>query len=156
LCHLVLGLGLALAPVGAYMAVTGEFGLAPTLLGLAVLFWVAGFDIIYALQDVDFDKSLNLHSTPVWLGKDKALILSSVFHVITAGLIAAASYFLVSEFPSIGMLHFTGVIVFVALLYYQHTLVKANDLTRVNMAFFTTNGIASVIYGAFLIADLYM
>lgn len=156
LCHVVLGLGLALAPVGAYMAVTGTFALVPTLLGVAVLFWVAGFDIIYALQDFDFDKSLDLHSTPVWLGKNKALILSSVFHVITASLILASSYLLTMEYSEIGVAHFIGAAIFIGLLRYQHTLVKTDDLSNVNLAFFTTNGVASAIYGVLLIIDLYM
>jgi len=156
LCHLVLGLGLSLAPVGAYMAVTGTFGLVPTVLGAAVLFWVAGFDIIYALQDFEFDKSLNLHSTPVWLGKKKALMLSTVFHMITALLILVAAYLLQLEFDSIGNLHYIGAAVFIGLLFYQHSLVKSNDLSRVNLAFFTTNGVASVIFGALLILDLYV
>ena len=156
LCHVVLGLGLALAPVGAYMAVTASFGLIPIILGGAVLFWVAGFDIIYALQDFDFDKSLNLHSTPVWLGKDNALRLSSVFHVTTAVLIIIAAYLLQEQYEMIGVLHYVGAAIFIGLLYYQHTLVKSNDLSRVNLAFFTTNGIASVIYGVILIIDLYL
>lgn len=156
LCHMVLGLGLALAPVGAYLAVTGEFNLVPVLLGAAVLFWVAGFDIIYALQDFEFDKSLDLHSTPVWLGKDKALILSSIFHFITAVTISLAAYYVSLDYSKIGVLHFIGAAIFIGLLIYQHTLVKANDLSKVNMAFFTTNGVASVIFGLLLILDLYI
>lgn len=155
-CHVVLGLGLALAPIGAYMAVTGAFALVPVLLGLAVLFWVAGFDIIYALQDSDFDKSLGLHSTPVWLGKDRALGLSTIFHLITAGIIGLVAYLLSMNYPSIGWLHFLGAAIFNSLLFYQHTLVKSNDLSKVNMAFFTTNGIASVVFGVLLILDLYL
>lgn len=155
LCHLVLGLGLSLAPIGAYMAVTGQFGLIPIILGAAVLFWVAGFDIIYALQDVDFDKSLQLHSTPVWLGKKNALRLSTLFHVITAILIVWAAYQLSIEYDAIGWLHYAGAGVFIFLLIYQHTLVKSNDLSKVNLAFFTTNGIASVIFGVLLILDFY-
>ncbi|MEM9546782.1 MAG: UbiA-like polyprenyltransferase [Bacteroidota bacterium] len=156
LCHLVLGLGLSLAPVGAYMAVTGSFGLIPIVLGAAVLFWVAGFDIIYALQDFEFDKSLNLHSTPVWLGKEKALLLSTWFHVVTALLIIGAAYLLQRDYASIGNLHYIGAALFIMLLVYQHSLVKSNDLSKVNLAFFTTNGIASVIFGALLILDFYV
>ena len=156
LCHLVLGLGLSLAPIGASMAVTGSFGLIPIVLGAAVLFWVAGFDIIYALQDFEFDKSLNLHSTPVWLGKEKALSLSTVFHCITALLIIGAAYLLQRDFEAIGNLHYIGAALFIGLLIYQHSLVKSNDLSKVNLAFFTTNGIASVIFGAMLILDFYV
>lgn len=156
LCHVVLGLGLSLAPVGAYLAVTGSFGLIPIVLGAAVLFWVAGFDIIYALQDIDFDKSLDLHSTPVWLGKKNALVLSTVFHVISALLIVGAGYLIREEYSTIGYLHYIGVGLFVILLFYQHTLVSTNDLSRVNLAFFTTNGVGSVLYGALLIIDFYL
>ena len=106
------------------MAVTGAFGLIPVILGAAVLFWVAGFDIIYALQDFEFDKSLNLHSTPVWLGKQKALYLSTFFHVITASLIIVAAYLLKQEFNDIGSLHYIGAALFIGLLIYQHSLVK--------------------------------
>lgn len=155
LCHLVLGLGLALAPVGAYMAVTGEFSLITVMLGAAVLFWVAGFDIIYALQDIDFDKSLDLYSTPVWLGKGKALGLSSMFHVVTALCIIFAAYLLSGSYSAIGPIHFVGAAVFIGLLIYQHTLVSKDDLSKVNMAFFTTNGVASVLFGILLIVDLY-
>jgi len=156
LCHVVLGLGLSLAPVGAYLAVTGTFGLVPVLYGIAVLFWVAGFDIIYALQDYDIDKALKLRSTPVWLGKEKALVLSSVFHLLTTSAMLYASYLASTTFTSLGYIHYAGVAIFLALLAYQHTLVKANDLSRVNMAFFTTNGLASVIFGSLMIFDLYV
>ncbi len=156
LCHLVLGLGLALAPIGAYMAVTGEFGLVTVLLGAAVLFWVAGFDIIYALQDFEFDKSLQLHSTPVWLGKDKALLVSSLFHVLTGALILLATYYVSLDYIELGVIHYVGATIFIGLLIYQHTLVKANDLSKVNMAFFTTNGVASMVFGVLLILDLYV
>jgi len=154
-CHVILGLGLALAPVGAYMAVTASFGLIPVVLGFAVLFWVAGFDIIYALQDVEFDREEDLHSTPVWLGKENALRLSTVFHVLTALLIFLAAYLMSQSYPAIGAIHFFGAVLFVFLLFYQHTLVQADDLSLVNLAFFTTNGVASVIYGVLLISDLY-
>ena len=125
LCHVVLGLGLALAPVGAYMAVTGAFGWIPFLLGIVVLFWVAGFDIIYALQDVDFDKSLNLHSTPVWLGKEKALFVSTFFHVISAGILIYAAFQIYRTYDHISWIHFSGVLIFIVLLGYQHSLVSS-------------------------------
>ena len=154
LCHVVLGLGLALAPVGAYLAVGGQFGVVPVVYGFAVLFWVAGFDIIYALQDEDLDRSLNLYSTPVWLGKKKALNLSKVFHVLTALLILYAAYLITFQFIDLGFLHLIGASLFIALLIYQHTLVSPHDLSKVNLAFFTTNGLASLIFGTFVIFDL--
>ena len=151
LCHLVLGLGLSLAPIGAYLAVVGRFDLLPLLFSFSVLFWVGGFDIIYALQDEEFDRDNHLLSIPVRLGKKKALILSSILHSITAALLFWAGY--LGDFD---WFFWTGYSVFVCLLVYQHTLVKPNDLSRVNLAFFTTNGIASMVFSFFVIADLFL
>jgi 4-hydroxybenzoate polyprenyltransferase len=150
LCHLVLGLGLSLAPIGAYLAVTGRFDVLPILFSFAVLFWVSGFDIIYALQDVDFDLSENLYSIPSALGKEKALRVSELLHVLSAALVIYAGIF-----ASFGLLYWTGVVVFVGMLIYQHSVVKADDLRRVNLAFMTANGIASVVFACFVLADLY-
>jgi 4-hydroxybenzoate polyprenyltransferase len=151
LCHVVLGIGLSLAPIGAYLAVTGVFDLLPLLFSFAVLFWVSGFDIIYALQDEDFDKSHSLNSIPVILGKNKALRLSEVFHIFTAGFILYAGYL-----GSFSYLYGIGSFIFAVLLIYQHYIVKPNDLSRVNLAFFTTNGIASVVFAVFVILDIYL
>jgi len=156
LCHIVLGIGLALAPIGAYLAVAGSFHLVPVLYGLAVLFWVAGFDIIYALQDVSFDQSQNLKSIPVALGKENALKLSTFFHIICASLLLFAGWQLQGIHSGIGYLHWMAITVFIFLLIYQHTLVKPNDLKRVDLAFFTTNGIASLIFGILVILDFYI
>lgn len=154
LCHVVLGIGLAIAPVGAYLAVTGSFALLPILYGLAVLFWVAGFDIIYAMQDVDFDVSLGLNSTPVKLGKKGAMMLSIAFHVICAIVLVFAAFSVNLNYLDSGWLLWLGTGIFIVLLIYQHLIVSADDLSRVNLAFFTTNGIASVIFGALVIIDL--
>lgn len=151
LCHLVLGLGLALAPIGAYLAVVGKFDLLPLLFSFAVLFWVGGFDIIYALQDEEFDRENDLFSIPVWLGKGKALALSKVLHTTTAALLFGAGY--VGGFS---WLYWVGYAVFTLLLIYQHTLIKPTDLSRVNLAFFTTNGVASVTFASFVITDLFL
>lgn len=148
LCHLVLGLGLALAPLGAYLAVSGEFALTPILFSIAVLFWVSGFDIIYALQDDTFDKENKLNSIPVFLGRKKALNLSKFFHLITFLSLAYAGVLL-----EINLLYWIGFTFFSALLIYQHTIISEKDLSRVNLAFFTTNGIASVVFGVFVILD---
>ena len=153
LCHFVLGLGLALAPLGAYLAVTGHFGVLPIMYSAVVLLWVSGFDIIYALQDEEFDKSLNLNSVPVKLGKKGALQLSNILHFASATVLFLAVWMLNTEGDTFGWIHWLGAFAFIALLFYQHTLVKVNDLSKVNMAFFTTNGIASVIYGSFFILD---
>lgn len=154
LCHLVLGLGLSLAPVGAYLAVTGRFDWIPVLYGLAVLLWVAGFDVIYALQDEEFDKSRQLYSMPSFFGKKRALRISEWMHLGTAALMVYASNRLHSAVPETGWLLWSGTTIFLGLLLYQHLLVKPNDLSRVNMAFFTTNGVASLIFGALTIVDL--
>lgn len=154
LCHFVLGLGLALAPLGAYLAVGGGFDTVPLLYAVAVLFWVSGFDIIYALQDEEFDKAWKLNSVPVVLGKKKALLLSSMLHLCCALAILSAAFLASGLYPELGMLNWVAAAVFIALLIYQHTLVKPNDLSKVNLAFFTTNGIASLIFGGLVIVDL--
>lgn len=151
LCHLVLGVGLSLAPIGAYLAVTGKFDWLPLFFSFAVLFWVSGFDIIYALQDEEFDKNQKLHSIPVLLGTKNALILSNVLHIITASFILFAGYY-----ANLNLFYWIGSALFIGLLSYQHFLVKPNDLSKVNLAFFTTNGIASVLFAAFVLLDLYI
>lgn len=149
LCHLVLGLGLSLAPIGAYLAVTGQFALLPILFSLTVIFWVSGFDIIYALQDEEFDKSKQLYSIPAWLGKAKGLRVSELLHVLSAACVIAAG--VVGHF---NWLYWIGVGIFVSMLLYQHSIVKPTDLRRVNLAFMTANGIASVVFAVFVIGDL--
>ena len=156
LCHFVLGLGLSLAPIGAWLAVAGSFHVLPIIYSAAVLLWVSGFDIIYALQDEEFDRSLALRSIPVALGKAGALRLSSILHLLCALCILGGAYMLSTTVPAFGWLHWAGAAVFLALLFYQHTLVKPNDLSKVNLAFFTTNGIAGVVFGALFIADIYL
>lgn len=156
LCHFVLGLGLALAPIGAYLAVVGEFALLPILYALAVLFWVSGFDIIYALQDDDFDRSLNLQSVPVKMGRKAALRLSEMVHVLCAICMIAAAALLEEKYTAAAWLQWAATALFIALLFYQHRLVRPDDLSRVNLAFFTTNGIASVLFGLLLILDFYI
>ncbi|MBS1752445.1 MAG: UbiA family prenyltransferase [Bacteroidetes bacterium] len=151
LCHLVLGLGLSLAPIGAYLSVTGQFALLPVLFSFTVLFWVSGFDIIYALQDEEFDKENQLHSIPAILGKPKALMVSNILHIISAVCVVIAGYY-----GGFGYMYWAGVIFFIALLTYQHLLVKPNDLSKVDKAFFTTNGIASVVFAIFVILDLFI
>ncbi|MEP6747864.1 MAG: UbiA-like polyprenyltransferase [Bacteroidota bacterium] len=151
LCHIILGLGLSLAPIGAYLAVTGQFALLPILFSFAVVFWVSGFDIIYALQDIDFDKSQQLYSIPATLGKAKALRVSESLHLFSATCVIFAGVY--------GGFHWSywiGVFVFVGMLIYQHSIVKPNDLSKVNIAFMTANGIASVVFAVFVIVDLFI
>jgi 4-hydroxybenzoate polyprenyltransferase len=155
-CHFVLGLGLALAPVGAYLAVVAQFSEVSVLYGAVVLFWVAGFDIIYALQDRDFDAGLGLQSIPVALGKSGALQLSNVLHLLCAFFLLLAVYLQGQSYFVFDWLHWFGATLFLLLLGYQHTLVKPDDLSKVNLAFFTTNGIASVIFGLLVILDSFI
>lgn len=150
LCHFVLSSGLALAPIGAYLAVTGEFNLIPILFSFAVFFWVSGFDIIYACQDIDFDKQYHLKSIPVLIGVKRALILSAVTHLFTLLSVIFAGIEL-----GAGVLYWIGVSVFTALLIFQHAIVKPDDLSRVNLSFGTTNGIASILFAIFVIASFY-
>jgi 4-hydroxybenzoate polyprenyltransferase len=143
-------MGLSLAPIGAYLSVTGKFDLLPLLFSVIVFFWVSGFDIIYSLQDIDFDKSQNLNSMPAILGKRNALILSAVLHFFSSLIVLYAGYY-----ADFGVFYWIGALIFIGLLWYQHSIVKPNDLSKVNIAFGTTNGIASIIFASFTILSLF-
>lgn len=151
LCHFVLGLGLSLAPVGAWIAVTGTFDTFPLLMSAAVFCWVSGFDIIYALQDRSFDIEHGLRSVPAAFGPEKALFISRNLHF-------ASSIFLLSAglHTDAGPIYWIGWLIFTGLLVYQHRLVKPYDLSKVNLAFFTTNGIAGTVFAIFVLADLFL
>jgi 4-hydroxybenzoate polyprenyltransferase len=149
LSHLVLGLCLGIAPVGAWIAVRGELALLPVLLGLAVLFWTAGFDVIYSLQDEAHDRRVGLQSIPARFGARRALWISSLFHAVMAGLLLA-----VWRLSGGGWLFLAGVGAMVAALVYQHAIVRPGDLSRVDAAFFTANGFVSVTLAACGIADV--
>lgn len=149
LCHLVLGVGLSLAPIGAFLAVTGYFAWLPLLFSLSVLTWVAGFDIIYALQDESFDRSQQLHSIPAALGIHNALRVSSLLHILSGTFIIAAGMA-----GHLNLVYWVGALFYISMLIYQHTLVKPNDLTKVGIAFANTNGLASVVFAAFTITSL--
>lgn len=151
LCHLVLGIGLSLAPIGAYLAVTGSFAVLPLLFSFAVIFWVSGFDVIYALQDIDFDQSQSLYSIPSYWGLKRALNIASVLHVFSALFVIIAFYI-----GGFHILYLLGLAVFIGMLLYQHSIVKPNDLTKVNIAFMTANGIASVVFGVIVIASIFI
>jgi 4-hydroxybenzoate polyprenyltransferase len=155
LCHLILGLGLALAPIGAYLSVNPVFNWIPVLYGLVVLFWVSGFDIIYALQDEHIDKDLNLYSIPSFFGSRKALLISMSLHIISAIILIYTIFHYQEANVHIGLFHIAGIVFFIMLLIYQHTLVKVDDLSKVNLAFFTTNGISSMIFCLLVIIDFY-
>ena len=149
LCHLVLGLGLSLAPIGSFLAVTGVFNLLPILYSLLVLTWVSGFDIIYALQDEAFDKENQLNSIPALMGKNNALKLSTFLHFITAAIIILIGFYTNHLFW-----YWIGAFIFIGMLVYQHSIVKPNDLSKVNIAFMTANGIASIVFACFVILDI--
>ena len=135
-----LGIALACAPIGAWIALKGSISAAPLILGLAVALWVAGFDIIYSCQDVDFDKSESIFSIPKRFGIRAALWISGILHLIMLGILA---FLFVQE--GIGYIGFSGLIIVGLLLAYEHSLVRPKDLSRANTAFFTINGWISIL-----------
>jgi len=149
LCHLFLGLGLSLAPIGAYIAVTGTFALLPLIYSFIVLTWVSGFDIIYSLQDDQFDRETGLYSIPAVMSRGNALAVSTALHLVSVVLVVVAGIS-----GEAGWIYRTGSVIFIGMLIYQHLLVTPNDLSRVNLAFGTTNGIAGIIFGLAVVLDL--
>lgn len=147
--HLVLGLALGMAPVGAWIAVRGEFGWAPIVLGLAVLFWTAGFDVIYACQDYDFDVATGVHSIPARFGVPAALVVSAVFHAIAW--LSMVAFALVAQ---AGQPFLIGVVLVGVLLIYEHWIVRPGDLSRVGVAFFNVNGVVGLVLLACFVGDL--
>ncbi|MDO3679174.1 UbiA-like polyprenyltransferase [Paenibacillus ehimensis] len=148
-CHLILGMTVALAPLGGWIAVTGEFSLAALVFYVAIVFWLAGFDTIYATQDVEFDREEGLHSIPARFGIPKALLIARWFHIVTAaGLI---SLFFLTD---LSWVYLIGVLVSYALLMYEHLIVKPTDLTKLNTAFFTMNSTLSISLFVFTLIDL--
>lgn len=149
LCHMVLGLGLAIAPSAAYIAVTGTLTITPVCISVLVLTWVSGFDIIYALQDAGFDREERLHSVPVALGVRGALWISVLLHVVTVAMVIVVGSLLGN-----GWLYWTGAALFLGLLVYQHLIVRPADLSRIGAMFGLTNGLASIAYATFVILYL--
>ena len=147
--HFVLGLALAIAPVGAWIAINEEFHPVAILLGAAVLFWTAGFDLIYACQDIEFDRRAGLHSLSKRLGPAKALALSATLHALMVAIL-----FAVMAAAKLGMVFLGGIVLVAALLVYEHSIVKPHDLSRVNAAFFNVNGAVSLLLMALTIADI--
>lgn len=154
LCHFVLGVGLGLAPLGAYVSVTGEFHLLPILYGIMVMLWVSGFDIIYALQDEEFDRANGLHSIPGRFGKKTARSIAIVLHFLCSCLLFYIAWYQQQLLPSLNFLHWVGAAGFAGLLIWQHRLVRLHDLSKINQAFFETNGIASILFGSAVIIDV--
>ena len=154
LCHFVLGCGLGLAPVGAFLAVTGHFSLLPVLYGVMVMLWVSGFDILYALQDENFDREHHLYSVPATFGKQKAKNIAIAIHILCAAMLICITFYQAQLLPTFGWLHWIGAIGFMGLLVWQHRLVRLYDLSKINQAFFETNGIASLLFGLSVIIDV--
>lgn len=148
--HLILGLALSMAPIGAWIAVKGKFELTPLLLGAAVLFWVAGFDVLYALQDVEFDRRYGLYSIPRFLGVEKSIWVARIFHIITIAFLIWVR----EATPYLDGLFTAGIVVAACLLFYEHQLVKPDDLSKLDVAFFNMNGYLSVEVFVFTLLDL--
>lgn len=149
-CHFILGLGLALAPIGAYLAVTGRFALLPVLYSVIVFLWVSGFDIIYSIQDEEFDREEALSSIPAVLGKTKATVIAIALHLLTAGFVVAVGYV-----QGNGMLYWIGASLFIALLAHQHILILTKGKEKIGFAFATYNGLASLVYATLTILSFY-
>lgn len=147
--HIILGMALGVAPLGAWIAVTGSVDWRILLLSFAVTFWVAGFDIIYALLDIDFDRRYGLHSIPSYLGPKNAITVARFFHLFMAVLLLGIYHFF-----SLGSLYLIGLLFCVALLVYEHSLVKENDFSKLDMAFFTVNGYISITFCLLTFLDI--
>ncbi len=150
-CHIVLGTALGIAPVGAYIAVTGQFAILPILLAGLVITWVSGFDVIYALQDEDFDRQHALHSVPVRFGIRRAIGVSILLHLITVYAII-----LVGSYYGAGISYWIGATLFIALLIFQHSITTPRHLDRISPTFGLINGITSVCFATCVIIDLYL
>lgn len=148
-CHLVLGISLGLAPAGAWIGVTGHWALAPVLLGLGVMAWVAGFDVVYACQDVEFDRNEGLHSIPAIFGVQRGLEISAFLHSL-----APLLFIGVGVVMALGWLYYAGVAIAIILLFRQHRIVTVDDLSKVGVAFFDLNGYLSVLMFVFSVLDL--
>ncbi len=149
LCHIILGLGLALAPVGAYIAITGTLHGSVVLLSVAVLFWVSGFDIIYAMQDEEFDKSHSLFSIPSLFGRKKSILFARIFHFLSS-VFLLLNYYLYS----FGSIYFIGWIMFCLFLLYEHYLVRPDDVSKIPFAFGTLNSWAGLMFASFATSDV--
>jgi 4-hydroxybenzoate polyprenyltransferase len=148
-CHLFLGFGLSLAPVGAWIAIADRVDLAPFMLGMGVVFWVAGFDIIYAVEDYDFDRRYGIYSIPACFGLKKALAIATAFHIL-----AIIFFIFVAFILNLGLLYFLGIFIAMILLFKQHQLVSPDDLSRAGVAFFNLNGALSMTVFVFTLLDV--
>ncbi|RMD46339.1 MAG: 4-hydroxybenzoate octaprenyltransferase [Aquificota bacterium] len=149
--HLILGAVYFIIPVAVSVALEGKVELSMVSLGLAMAFWVSGFDIFYALQDIEFDRKVGLHSIPARFGIKKAIIFARIFHFLTFIFLILTGYL-----SQMGMIYYVGVFVLTAFLIYEHSLIKENDLSKINIAFFTVNGYVSILYFVFVLMDVYL
>lgn len=147
--HFFLGLALSLAPIGAWVAIREELAVEPVMLGAAVVFWLAGLDTIYSCQDIEFDRERGLFSIPQRFGLGKALMLSAAFHAVMVSILLA-----LAAVSGLSWIYIAGVLFTAVLLYYEHSIVRPDDLSRVNVAFFNVNGVISAGLMAFTIADM--
>jgi 4-hydroxybenzoate polyprenyltransferase len=152
LAHLVLGLGLGIAPVGAWLAVTGAFAAFPLWLAAAVMFWVAGFDTIYGCQDVDFDRRVGLHSLASRVGVERALVISRVFHVLSVACMAAAF----RRAEPLGVVSLSGVLIMIVLLAWEQAIVRGGDMRHIDKAFFQINSWIGIMLLAVVLVDIYV
>ncbi len=148
--HYILGVALGLSPVGAWLAITGYFAWPPIVLGLAVLFWVAGFDVLYACQDYEYDSSSSLFSIPKKIGIKKALLVAKTSHLISFSLMGYLAFLVPLYF-----IYTAGLIIIAGLLTYEHSLLKSDDLSKLDMAFFRMNGVISIIFFAAVLGDVF-
>lgn len=151
LCHLVLGLGLGLTPIAAYISVSSSVSWEVLVLGTSVMFWVAGFDIIYALQDFNFDKKNNLYSIPSYFGEKKAIYISRILHITSIVIL-----FFINHLFNYNYFHLGGVILFSVFIFYQHFVFYKQGLKKINLIFFTSNGVASIILCIIWILDIFI
>jgi 4-hydroxybenzoate polyprenyltransferase len=149
LCHLFLGLAIASGPAGAWIAVRGDFGWTPGLLMIAVTSWIAGFDVLYALSDRDFDRKVGLHSIPARFGVTGSLAISALLHLVTIGALLA-----LAPIGHLGVPYLIGVVLVIALLVYEHAILRPTDLSRLGVAFFNLNGYVSVVFFVATLADV--
>ncbi|MFI3314231.1 MAG: UbiA-like polyprenyltransferase [Rikenellaceae bacterium] len=149
LCHIVLGLSLAIAPVGAYIAIMGEFSNFTSVLAFLVISWVSGFDIIYSLGDESFDRENSLHSIPERLGRKNALIVSALLHLVTIATVAYIGCVYLNN-----IIYFIGAAIYSLILIYMHIIVTPNDISKLNLAFATLNGVGSIVYASFVIVSM--
>ncbi|HHG74287.1 MAG TPA: 4-hydroxybenzoate octaprenyltransferase [Persephonella sp.] len=149
--HLILGAVYFIIPVAVSVALKGEVEISTVFLGLGMAFWVAGFDIFYALQDVEFDRKAGVHSIPAKFGIKKAILFARVFHLLTFVFLVLTGYF-----AGLGYIYYAGLMILTGFLIYEHTLIKEDDLSKINVAFFTINGYISIMYMIVVILDIFL